>query len=76
MVASSGKHRDPDRRADLRAHRVERERLLDLGREPSGHRRGVVGAGVQQRQRELVAAEADDQVGAAQRVPEAGRRAA
>ena len=67
-----GEDRDPDRRADLGPDRVERERLLDLGRQPSGHRGRVVGVGVEQRHRELVAAEADDQIGAPQRVLEPG----
>ena len=52
-------------------HRIERERLLDSGQQPSGDGGGVVGITVQQRQREFVASQPDDQVGAAQRVLEA-----
>ena len=59
--------RDADTRPDLDAYGVERERLLDTGVQAPGDGGGIVGVAIQQRQRELVAPQTDDQVGLAQR---------
>ncbi len=57
---------DPDAGSDLDAHGVEHEALLDTGRQAHGHGRGVIGVGVEQGHGELVATEADNQIGLAQ----------
>ena len=66
-LASVGRHGDADAGADAGADHVEHEGLLEALGEPLGDRRGVVGVAVDEHDGELVAAEADEQVGVAQR---------
>ncbi len=68
----AGNEGDADAGADPGPDRGEDERLLEPRRQPLGDRRGEVGVGVHQHHTELVAAEADEQVGVSQRSLQAG----
>ena len=68
VLRVGGSERDANARADARADRVEDEGCFEGAREPLGDRDGILGGGVHRHHRELVAAEADEDVAVAQRV--------
>ena len=65
------RERDTDARADAGAHLVQDERLADLAEDALGDRGGRVGVGVDQHDREFVAAQTKDRAGRRHRPREA-----